>query len=334
MQCPQSYKYHYVDRIRSNVSSAALSFGSALDAAINVLLTNTGNPEEKFTEEFTYAFVNGARTHLPSSPNLVYSDADYDDELVSATSERKERYKELRNKKKTYGYSGLNEEEKIFYNEMNWQSMRAKGFLMLDAYRKKVMPRIEKIHAIQHKIELDNGDGDIVTGYIDLIATLKDHGVVVIDNKTSARDYEEQSVLTSPQLSLYINAVGAEYGTRKASYIVLKKNIRKNRTKECQSCGHNGDGSRAKTCDNVIAGKRCGGTWTEGISPEVDIQFLVDEIPERTETLVMENIDAVNQAIKAEHYTKNLSSCLNTYGGPCPYLNLCYKGSMKDLVKV
>ena len=337
MQCPKSYDFHYNKRLRSNVTSAALSFGSALDAALNILLTDAnGKPEEKFVEEFTHSFINGTRTYLPSYPHLVYADADYDEELLpSDVSEaRRERYKELRAIKKERGYTGLGESEKVEYNEMNWLSLKAKGLLMLVAYRKKVLPKIEKVHCVQRKVSLENDAGDEIIGYVDLVADVKDVGTVILDNKTSAMEYEEDSVLTSPQLSQYVHMLEAEYNTRKAGYIVLRKNVIKNRKKTCSKCNHDGSGGRAKTCDNVIAGKRCGGEWVEVIDPDIAIQFITDEIPAQTEQIVIENIDDVNQAIKHGHFTRNLNSCNNTYGGPCPYRDLCFKGSEKGLVKV
>jgi hypothetical protein len=107
----------------------------------------------------------------------------------------------------------------------------------------------------------------------------------------------------------------------------------KNRKKICSKCNHDGSGGRHKTCANEIEGKRCGGEWTETISPEVYVQFIIDEIPEQTENLVLENIADINTAIKTGHFTRNLSMCTNTYGGPCDYLFLCYKGKMDNLVK-
>jgi len=349
LQCGEAFRLHYQERLRPNVMAASLPFGSAIDAGINALLLGEGDAEEKFIEEFKHSVINGTRMFLITHEHLVYADADYDAELLMPEDlawchrgleflpqyggEILDVYDAIRKKKKDVGYAGLTDKEKMFYNSMNWHSMKQKGLLMIAAYRKKIMPRISKVHVVQQKINLDNGAGDSVVGYVDLVADL-DGATTILDNKTSASDYDEAAVLTSAQLSLYVHALGEQYNTRKAGYIVMKKNIIKNRTKVCSHCQHDGTGSRAKTCDNTINGKRCGHEWIETISPDVHIQVITDNIPEKTEALIMENIDAVNSAIKAGHFTKNLASCLNTYGQKCPYLSYCYRGDKKDLVKV
>ncbi len=180
-------------------------------------------------------------------------------------------------------------------------------------------------------MKLDNGGGDNFIGFVDLVADIDDHGTVIIDHKTSAMDYEPDSVLTSPQLAGYMHTLYPKYKTRKAGYIVFKKNIKKNRVKICSQCGHDGTGGRHKTCDNVISGKRCGGEWTETLTPEVVVQVIIDTIPERTEEIVLENMDLVNDGIKNKVFTRNLNMCKNYYGGLCPYFNLCYKNKKEGL---
>lgn len=348
--CGQAFKYHYVDRIRPTTQSAALCFGTALDDALNVLVTNSGNPEQKFIDSFTKQHVNGSVTYLPTCIDLVYAESDYDAELI--TDEDKDvidaameggtiskvlnpftHYDELRKKKKENGFANLKTDEKCFYNYLNWLSLMRKGLLMLQAYRKKVLAKIQKVHAVQKYVELENETGDKIIGYVDMVADLEGHGTVIIDHKTSAMEYDEDAVLISPQLSLYMHILEQEYNTRKAGYIVLRKSVIKNRKKTCSVCGHDGTGGRHKTCDKEVAGKRCGGEWTEAIDPDINIQIIIDEIPTLTEKVVIENYDETNKAIKSGVYPRNFSSCSNTYGGDCPYKALCFKGSMKNLKK-
>lgn len=349
--CAQAYKYHYLDKIRPTTQSAALCFGTALDDALNVLLTEKDkSPEEKFLAVFRFQKINNVDTYLPSSVDLVYADADYDEELLSnedkeyiidqinkgnikynVTGSLEDTYNNLRKKKKEIGFLNLSFDEKVFYNNMNWLSLKNKGLLMLAAYRKKVLHKIKKVHAVQKYVALENGEGDKIIGYVDLIADIEGHGNVILDHKTSSMEYEEDSVLTSPQLSLYTHILEQEFNTRKAGYVVLRKTIIKNRKKKCSKCNHDGSGGRHKTCDNVIEGKRCGGEWIETIDPDINIQFIVDEIPPITEEIVIKNYDEVNSAIKAKVFPRNFNSCHNTYGGPCPYVNLCFRNSMKDL---
>lgn len=351
LMCPKSYDYHYNQRIRTNVTSAALLFGSALDAAVSAILTESKeSPEALFVRAFTNSKINDIETYLPTCPDLVYAAADFDADLLTQedydyvdtqalegkvaprTINWVETHGEIKKKKSTNGLQSLTANERLVFNLMNWLSLKHKGFLMLDAYRAKVMPKIERVHSTQEYVSLDNESGDKIVGYVDLVADIKGHGTVILDNKTSSMRYEDDSVITSPQLSLYTHILEDKYKTRKAGYIVLNKQIMKNRVKICKSCEYDGSDSRAKTCDKVIDDKRCHGVWTETIKPEVYVQIIISEIPKQTENIIVQNYDTVNEAIKSENYPRNFNSCANTFGGPCAYVSLCFRGSMTGLV--
>lgn len=349
--CGHSYKLHYLDKIRSTVQSAALVFGSALDRALNELLRPEGkkSPQDIFDYNFRFTDVNGEKVYIPLSTKMVYANADFDMDLLQEEDfaeldklvlnhqlQVNENYEKdllsLKKKKTSSGFDSFTEPEKKLYNFMNWLSLRRKGHLMIIAYAQQVMPLIEKVHDIQKYIELKNTDGDKIIGYVDIIADVKGFGTVILDNKTSAMEYEKDSVLTSSQLTLYTHIIGPKYNTRKAGFIVLRKNVIKNRTKECKLCGKDGSGQRHKTCDAMIDKKRCNGEWLETIDPKIDIQILIDEIPEQTEDIVLENLDAINYGIKQGVFHRNFQTCTNHYGGNCPYLNLCFKNKMDGLV--
>ena len=335
--CPKSFQHHYIDKLRPTTFSAALAFGSALDVALNVLLMEPDkSAEESFIKEFTNQKVNDVDSFLPADINLMYAATDIDLELVLPEDMVKIAhidYASLAKKKKDVGIDNMTTDERKDYNLCNWMSLKAKGLLMLKVYRKKVLPKILKVHAVQKYVEVSNTVGDKVIGYVDLIADIEGHGTVVLDHKTSAREYDDAAVLTSPQLTLYMHILEEEYKTRKAGFIVLRKTVVKNRKKTCSKCGHDGSGGRAKTCDNEIAGKRCGGEWREQIDPDITIQFIVDEVPPRTEEIVMQNFDDINTAIKAGVFTRNFNSCENTYGGRCVYFDKCFKDSERGLIK-
>lgn len=340
--CPKSYQYHYIDKIRPTVTHAALLFGSAIDAALTALLTGKEGAGELFEKTFTHSVVNDVDTYIPTCLDLVYANSDFDSDLLTEEDYQlleKELpdpghkcYLEIAGKKKESGLESLTVKERKLFNFMNWLSLRRKGLLMINAYKKKVLPRIEKVHATQEYISLENSEGDKIIGFVDLIADVKGIGTVFLDNKTSTMEYEQDSVLSSAQLSLYMHILEEKYKTRKAGYIVMRKQVIKNRKKICKSCGHDGTGGRHKTCDNTIEGKRCNGEWNETIDPDIAIQVLIDEIPEQTEKIVIENADQINQAIKNNVFTRNFSSCLNWYGGRCSYYDKCYKGKDTGLV--
>jgi len=351
-QCPTSWKNHYVNRIRTTKSKAALLFGTALDKSISAILEQVDDQtgEQIFDQYWRFQYVNGNQEYIPTLSSLVYAKTDFDEELVSdegwsKIESTKEEVLNLIQRRNSEGFDALSDEQKSIVNHAYWWSMHTKGHLMIKAFRKKVMPKIKKVYSTQEEINLENDEGDSVIGFIDLIADIEGYDrPVILDLKTSARQYDEEtSVIYSPQLSLYTHAMSEKYNTRLAGYIVLNKAVIKNRTKICSVCNHDGSGSRAKTCDQetlqMVESKkgsaeklvRCNGAWNETLDPDIYVQFLVEEIPQATEDLIIENIIDINQSIKHNVYSKNLSSCLNSFGSPCDYIDLCYKGKMDGL---
>jgi hypothetical protein len=344
--CAKSYEYHYIQRLRPDSTSGALLFGSALDVALNVLLTDPNqSPEEIFDDAFTYQDINKVRTFLPTSPKVLYANTDADADLLSKEDieQLKAAYEcedylqyftGLKKRKSDSGFDSLTDKEKGRYNLLNWLCMKRKAYLMLDAYRTKVMPKLTKVHKVQFQIGLDNGCGDEVTGYVDLVADVEGHGTVILDNKTSAMEYEQDSVKLSPQLALYTHALESEYNTRKAGFIVLRKQVIKNRVKICSVCGNDGTGGRHDTCNAMTGKVRCHGAWNETIKPEIGVQIIIDTIPRELESMVLQNIDDVNLSIKNNIFTRNLNACSNWYGSKCSYFDKCYNNKDKGLSKI
>lgn len=348
--CPKSFELHYLHRIRPTTINASLIFGSALDVALNrLLLENNGSEFKALTDAFTTTELNGEQVYVPTCKDIVYANTDFDSDLlfeadapfiteeleklgVQGCEDFLSTYKRLKDKKTNTGFNSLTDKEKSTYNLLNWVSLYNKGVLMLVAYKEQVLPKFNKVISVQEQVSLSNGE-DSITGFIDLVADVKGHGTVILDNKTSAMEYAEDSVLLSAQLALYTHILEEKYKTRKAGFIVLRKQIIKNRKKICSKCGNDGSGARHKTCDAMVDGARCHGEWTETIDPRVNIQFIVNEIPQRTEEIVMENMDAANQAIKNGVFVRNFNACSNTYGGDCVYKQYCYSNSMKNLCK-
>jgi hypothetical protein len=302
--------------------------------------------------------INGEEVDLISNESLVYAKADFDPEiilkgdfnvlitmcgiggeyngvgLVNSEEEILELYKSIQNLKEAKGWANLSSVQRKFYNHLNWLSMHRKATILIRAYIQKIVPQIKEVLSTQEMVTLTNEDGDEVVGYLDAVVRWVDDRIVVVDHKTAAREYDWDAVLKSPQLSLYMHSVSEKYeNTRTAGYIVLRKNLDKNRTKVCCECKHNGTGSRAKSCDNTKEdGKRCGGEWIERITPEGRIDVLINEIPHRTEEIVMENMAEINHMIKQGIYTRNMNACSNPF--PCQFAELCFKNDASNLIQV
>lgn len=346
--CPQKWKYNYQDKLRSKIQSAALLFGSAVDKAITAKLKGdpSKNPINIFGYNWRFQDINGVNTYLPKSPDIAYANADYDEELLLPEDIKKlqeelnllDPIKEvdyIYKEKEVVGFAGLTREQKITLNYANWLCLYRKGLLMLEAVDKHIIPNITEVLGTQEYVSLPNAEGDSVIGYVDLVARWKGFDVpIIFDVKTSAREYERDSVLVSPQLTLYMHGLYEKYQTRKCGFLVLNKNVRKNKTKQCSVCGMDGTGQSHRTCNNEIDGKRCKGAWNVTVNPEVYVQIIIDEIPEQTENIVLDNYDHINKSIKNGIFHRNLNSCIQYGSVKCAYYDLCYKGSSDGLVQM
>jgi len=351
MDCAQSYKYWYIDKLRPKTQKAALLFGSAVDKAVTSMFNTlkTGVEEHKPENVFEYAWrfadVNGVNTHLPDCIDIVYADSDFDFELLGNEQVKnleeqfkldnaEEKLKAVYTEKKRVGFDRLNLKDKELLNKANWMCLFQKGLLMIEAVKRDFIPNIEKVYATQVYVKLENQDQDKVIGFADLVAKWKGYDKpIIFDLKTSTRDYEPDSVLVSPQLTLYVHSLSDQFDhTRTAGFLVLKKLVYKNRVKVCSKCAADGSGGRHKTCPELVNGDRCNGAWLEKINPEVKTQMIINDIPEQTEDIVLENFDNINLSINHGIFHRNFQSCIKPYG-KCPYYGLCYKNDMDGLVK-
>lgn len=350
-ECPKAYEFHYLQKLRSKTTSGALLFGSALDAALTVLMKSKMNPEEKekdpyktFGYMFRFQEINGQQEYLTTSTNIVYSNSDFDKDLLQNEDYikikeilKEEHIEELFDRalelKDQFGWRDLDNKYKKIINVFNWFSLFRKGEIMIDSIIKNILPNITEVLGVQEYVKLDNGIGDTVIGYADLVCRYKGQDTpVVIDFKTSSMVYEKDSVLTSPQLSLYVHSLRERFeNTNRAGFIVLNKQIKKNKTKICSVCSADASGTTVKTCASEASGKRCKGELNITIKPEVFIQELFNDIPPATEDLVLDNFDSINKMIKLGIFSRNLSSCRRPWG-ICPYFSKCFYNSDEDLV--
>lgn len=353
--CPKSYELHYIRRLRAQVQSAALLFGTAIDRASTAIFKpeeGGKTAEQIFTYYWNFQEINGKNTSLSRYTEIAYPDSDFDFDLITDSDrlmlkdehqveDVKGEMKKILDWKKDAGYAALPTEQKQFINHCFWCCLKTKGLLMLKAIRTKIMPSITEVLSCQEQIKIENEDGDIIIGFIDLIARVKGYDKpVVLDLKTSKLTYSDNSNEVSPQLASYLNAISDKYeSTRYVGFLVLSKTVIKNKTKICTVCGYDGSEGSHKTCPNEVKADtkkgtaRCNGEWAVTMNPEVAVQIIISALPEQTELIVMQNYDYVNESIKTGNFPRNFNSCIKTYG-KCQFYNLCYENKRDGLIKL
>lgn len=363
--CGHSYKLKYIEKYRSLYTGSALFFGSAIDEALNYMLLNKDSKNvlketiKIFNKHWeTNIDRDGNETSMPRNPYIKYSKYDFDSDLIEKEdwvdlfAETKAYNKanntdiksplEIKNmieaEMKVSSFEDLSENDRVFYNYCNWIAIRNKGAILLSEYHKQLLPHIAEVLDVQKSFTLDDENGNELTGILDFVCRLKDGTVVVSDNKTASFMYEEDSVRTSTQLSMYVkamnilNGTGSNYGhIDSAAYFVMGKKLIKDITKTCKSCGHIGEGSH-KTCDNVIDGDRCNGEWEKVKKFSIETQLIVDKVSEVVQDMIMENASNVQTMIENKVFIKNFNACSGKYGR-CEFWNKCYNNSDKNLKK-
>lgn len=352
--CGKSYDLRYNKKLVSRQKGSALYFGSAIDVALNYMLEN--KDYEHVLQNSLYAFEQEwllqkdnkyDLVSLPENEDVAYFKSDFDYLLLGSKDlslfpKNLLKYREnVEVRKKDIGWYNLEPEERVIYNHSCWISLREKGFLFIKAYHEQILPKIKRVIAVQMPLDLVGEDGSTMTGFIDAVVELQDGRVVVLDNKTSSKDYEADSVAESEQLALYMTVLNVHAADPTHSwnthidacaYAVLNKKLNKVTTKTCKSCGHSAI-TRATSCDSKIGKKRCGGEWTESHEFTVSTQFLVDNISEMMQDAVLTESEKVIEDIKSGVFEPNFESCKQPYG-LCEYYYLCHENSMENLIDI
>lgn len=308
--CPQYYKYNDIDKIKAGRETSALLVGTILDESIMELLRGDKSQSE-------YLLIKG-RNDARERVIDFYPD-DLDTDLVNMADIGK--YAE------SLGWKGddittalkdmlksqetLSEAQYKVLNYACWNSLDKKIQAMYDSFVKWIYPQIQEVHDIQ--THLDNG---LTHGYLDFTATLKDGRKVLFDLKTSKMPYALDSVTKSPQLSLYASMHGYEY----AGFIVLVKNLNKNKVKTCTPCGTTEKGGNRIKCAT------CKEKLDVIMEPTSYSQIIVDKVPQWNKDLTTKAMADTVKCIDAGLFPRNLNQCFYMYGKTCPYMNKCWKG--------
>lgn len=329
--CPKLYEFHYKERLRPNFTTSALIFGSAIDDALNELLTGTEDALETYKKS-----VDGM---LQENSRVIWDIYDFDVELIDSGA-----FENLNHYGTTLGYTGndlaafvrkavtaindegldtLSENQYALISAACLLSLECKAQLIIDEYKKTILPMIDEVHSVQAELS-----DTTIRGILDVDATVNGQRII-IDHKTSKRPYKAGAANLDPQLILY----AADQGVDKVGFVVMVKNINKNKEKKCKSCGYNGSGGMHKTCPNTIDGTRCHGTWEISVRPQAYIQYMEADISNVKKDLPREAINDTLKSIEGGHFPRNLSACNSMYGKPCPYLNKCWNNDETNLIK-
>lgn len=337
--CGKSYQYHYIDKIKPRYKGSSLFFGSCIDLALNFMLVNLQAPNlvELSYDEFLKSWTNfkeldGSIINLKSYDKILYSKSDFDGEALTSgdwvevyslcsDEDPRLKYDSLKTKLSGCHFSELSESEKIFYNTINWLSLKNKAKYMIEAYYRDIVPQISEVLEVQKPIELSDDSGNKIKGYVDLICKLKNGIIVVADNKTSSVEYEDDSVSTSSQLAQYKVILNNQYGysIQHGCYFVISKKL--SYKKLCSSCGFESN-STHKTCNNSINNSRCGGDWNK--EPFATTKIFIDSIPDTVTNMVLENFDTAVKSINSGLFIRNFNQCHGKFG-KCDYIDYCFK---------
>jgi hypothetical protein len=314
-QCSEKYRLRYKEKLSSEKISSPLFFGTAIDAALElILLKKKELLTEKeldllLTEDVYSIFDKTMREQngifLERNPLCEYFYSDYDPNILSKEDYKylTKNYPSIKNWNEFFAYCKKHIKEngelklgsKIAFNNLCWLSLYRKGEMMLKAYEQNIFPEIDKVFDIQKEVELINESGDKLRGKIDFIASFKDNPGVryICDNKTSSEPYKEDSVANSIQLAIYCEAEACN----RAAYAVMEKKMR---LKE----------------------------------PKARTQIIKDSITEEHMQKTFDIVEKKLNNIASEDFCKKDSpkEC-HFFGKPCEFFNLCWHGRLDGLKK-
>lgn len=313
--CPKKYEIEYVQYLTPDKLSTPLFFGSAIDIASELIFLSK-HVDEKLRkkhskEEIEAVFLQNVTTvkwqnedlHIPTSDKVSYSKADMQPELLTEEDLKefaefqKDSPLEVEDVDQFMEYckdtKNITSDERYLYNFLVWKSMCHKGLMMLETLSEWFEENVESVYHIQRRIKIDNEDGDVLRGMLDLEVKMKDGTDRVLDLKTASNavaQYPDDCINDAMQLHIY----DQESDMEKVGYVVLDKSIRKK-------------------------------------NPRVRIREVYGEVTDEMQDKTFDKIDNILTKIKNKEFDKNFDACY-TYG-KCPYYDYCRNGSKKGIVK-
>lgn len=305
MTCPKMYEYYDIKKDRPSQNSSPLIIGTIVD---QVIMGKYENKDINFRNLIT-DYQNKVIKFKSDDLDLDLLDLDIisteakklgwkGDDIGSALKDMVKSQEELSNNQ--YKILSL----------ACWQCIDVKIDCMLKSFEKWIAPKLKRVFDVQQ--HLDDGK---THGYLDFMAETTDGKIVLFDLKTSKMAYDVDSVLNSPQLSLYAAMKDVEY----AGYIVLIKTLNKNKQKKCNSCDYETVGGNRKKCPE------CGATLQVKMNPTSYAQFIVSKVPKTNKELTTKAMYDTIYNIDVGAFPRNLNTCNWVYGEKCPYYNKCWK---------
>jgi hypothetical protein len=283
LKSPRAYFYHYHLYLREKTLGSPLFFGSLIEKGLDVLFKGgtLEQAKETFIKNFKVYTINGNVENLSSSKFIRYSKADLDLDVFT-----EKEIADLSNKSTQF---------------KSWASLQRKGEMMIEAYYRDIFPKIKKVVATQKYFSIDNGAGDEITGFADLICEWEDGRLIIPDHKTSANPYPDDAVLTEQygkQTALYFEAFKDEYPLDGTGFFVLEKKMRKK-------------------------------------EPKARTQVILDKPPEELVEKTLDEFDSVLYDIKQGKFPCASPKC-DAYGQQCCYKKYCQSGGadLTGLVKI
>jgi hypothetical protein len=336
LQCGKKYKYRYIHKLRPKEKGNALFFGSAFDAASDILINEKDLPKAK--ERFSELW-------MAHEQNLYckFSKTDLELRLYEPPDIAKhgnviDLIKDIKKMKDQSFTRDLTLEEERFLHYATVLSMLRKGYLMLESFQRNISPHITGVIGTQVQINAENGLGDSIIGYIDLLCNMSGYklpngriltadDLVVADVKTAGVTYwaKLDDLNNSDQLDSYLiaPAVQSIQATNLIAYFAVAKQVSKDEQSFCKSCANEKKSSH-KTCNAEIDGKRCNGEWKEQVTYFCEAKMVVGERNVQDASQMYDDYNQVVAGVKAGIFIRNREAC-NAYGGVCEYAAICSK---------